>query len=93
MLEGHSPEDKLPPAIRCLTGVAVRHFSPAGEAKHVFTHQVWLMRLWLCEAEDSANVSGPWRAVTETEMNDLALPTAMRTARSLAFDPAAWEKI
>ena len=85
MLEGQSPGQSLPAAVHRLTGITVQPPASAGEAKHVFTHQVWLMRLWRCKAEDRRDPAEPWRFVTEEELNALAMPTAMRAARALAF--------
>ncbi|MBR6955201.1 MAG: A/G-specific adenine glycosylase [Clostridia bacterium] len=90
MTEGHPAEKQLPAAVRRLTGLPVKGLRQAGEARHVFTHQIWQMRLWLAAADGDAAPHAPWRFVTEAELQSLALPTAMKAARALAFDPAAW---
>lgn len=58
---------------------------PKGEAKHVFTHQVWRMKLWLCRAEKVPPALEPFFH-TLSQMEALPVPTAMRAARSLALD-------
>lgn len=55
-----------------------------GTARHVFTHRVWQMTIFPCQAADAACREG--RFVSLSEMNALPLPTAMRAARAHAVD-------
>ena len=84
MAEGHAESDALAETLHAMTGLPVRDLRPAGEARHVFTHQIWHMRLWQAES-DADTPSEPYRAVTRAELDALALPSAMRAARRLAF--------
>lgn len=54
-----------------------------GQARHIFTHRVWQMRIYLAEApDDKAPAEGLW--VSSDEMDALPFPTAMRAAKALA---------
>lgn len=77
MLEGQRTLRQLPAAAKRLTGVPVVSVESAGEARHVFTHQVWEMRLFVMQTDAQEAPQG-WRFVTLDEMNALALPSAVR---------------
>lgn len=84
MIEGEVAGKQLPKAVKRLTGQQVSNAEAAGEARHVFTHQVWNMRLWVMQSPDDAAAAEGWRFVTLEEMEQLAIPTAVRAARQLA---------
>ncbi len=71
--------------VRRLTGLRLRGLSPRGEARHVFTHKVWQMRLFDAGADGEA--AAPWQWFTPEEMRALAIPAAMRAAREAALSP------
>ena len=79
MLEGWHTARQLPAAVKRRTGLAVTAIEAAGEARHVFTHQVWRMKLYVMRSETPDPPEG-WRFVTREEMDALALPTAVRKA-------------
>ncbi|HSK69857.1 MAG TPA: A/G-specific adenine glycosylase, partial [Candidatus Limnocylindria bacterium] len=56
-----------------------------GEARHVFTHRVWEMRLYHAAAPQCAPVPGGVWANRE-EMEALPIPTAMKAAKSAALE-------
>ena len=85
MVEGHHEAEELTGLLKNLTGMKVSDLHPVGEAKHVFTHQIWQMRLWRGTADPEAIPADPWRAVTREELESLALPSAMRVPRRMAF--------
>lgn len=85
MLEGRRTQREIPAAAKRLTGVAVTGAEAAGEARHVFTHQIWEMRLHvMCTTAQEAPAG--WRFVTLEEMNALALPSAVRAAARVVRD-------
>ena len=84
MLEGQNTVSRLPAAVRKAWKLTVRSVRAEGEARHVFTHQVWNMRLYVMEAEEQAQAPAGMRFVSIDEMEALAIPTAMRAARALA---------
>lgn len=86
MVEGESTEKQLPKAVKRLTGLRVGGVEAAGEARHVFTHQVWNMRLWVMQADPDAQAGEGWCFVTLCEMEQLAIPTAVRAARKVAAE-------
>lgn len=79
MLEGWHTLRQLPAAVRRRTGLTVSAVEPTGEARHVFTHQVWRMKLYTMRCDASEAPEG-WRFVTRDEMEALALPTAVKKA-------------
>ena len=85
MLEGRHTLRQLPQAVKRLTKLTVKDMAEAGEARHVFTHQVWQMRLLIMRTEADAAPDG-WRFVTLEEMDRLALPSAMRAAAKAVRD-------
>ena len=83
MLEGWHDVKQLPAAVKRLMKLPVCDIRPEGEARHVFTHQVWNMRLYVMRT-DAENTPAGWRFVTAEEMEALAIPSAMRAAAALA---------
>lgn len=79
LLEGQHTARQLPTAVKRQTGLPVGAIREAGEARHVFTHQIWEMRLMVMRTQAQEAGEG-WRFVTLEEMDALALPSAMRGA-------------
>ena len=77
MLEGHGTAEEVARGAGRLLRQPLPDAEPLGEATHVFTHQVWRMRLWLLRTDRLTAPEG-WRAVTARELTELALPSAMR---------------
>ncbi|MGN0794270.1 MAG: A/G-specific adenine glycosylase [Aristaeellaceae bacterium] len=65
--------------MRCMK-LRVSGVREEGEARHVFTHQVWNMRLLSMETAPEAVAPGGMRFVTLAETEHLAIPSAMRAA-------------
>jgi A/G-specific adenine glycosylase len=63
-------------------GVEPEGLTPAGEARHVFTHLVWRMDGWACEA--TAADEGEF--VDEAALRALPFPTALRVFREKALE-------
>lgn len=84
MLDTHHAQRQLPAAVKRLTGLTVRHVSSAGDAKHVFTHQIWNMTMYTMDAADDDALLPGWRFVTPEEMEALAIPSAMKGPLALA---------
>ena len=80
MIEGTPTLRQLPSAVRKLTKLAVSGVVSAGEAKHVFTHQVWQMQLYTMSVPEDAQTPAGYRFVPVEEMGDLAIPTAVKAA-------------
>ena len=55
-----------------------------GEAKHVFTHRIWNMRLYHFTLPEIKPGKGRW--VSAAELERLPMPAAMRAARRAAMD-------
>lgn len=83
MLESWHTLPELPGAVRRKTGLRVEDVQPRGSARHVFTHQIWEMKLYAMQAVQQSAPEG-WRFVTWTEMETLAMPTAMKKAVEVA---------
>lgn len=80
MIEGKTTLRQLPSAVRKLTKLAVSGVVSAGEAKHVFTHQIWQMQLYTMSVPEDAQAPAGYRFVPVEEMGDLAIPTAVKAA-------------
>ena len=80
MLPGHTDN---PADFGAQMHMNLRNVRPAGDAKHVFTHQIWRMKLYQMDAPDADAPKG-YRFVTLNEMNALTIPTAMKTAGKVA---------
>ncbi len=61
------------------------HAEEAGNARHVFTHRVWEMKLYVCRMPSVPKELEP-SFYTLDEMNALPVPTAMRAAKAVASD-------
>lgn len=85
MLEGRRAPSALPAAAKRRLGLPLGRAQELGEARHVFTHQVWQMRLFALDTAASAAPEG-WRFVTAQELAALPLPTAVAKARRLAME-------
>lgn len=83
MVEGAHTEKALSVQVKRLTGLAAAPVHAAGEARHVFTHQVWSMRLYTMDVTGGTPKPG-WRFVTLEEMHALAIPTAVKAAFAIA---------
>ena len=76
MLPGHTDN---PADFAAQMHMNLHSIRTAGEAKHVFTHQIWRMKLYTMDAADE-NAPKGYRYVTLDEMNALTIPTAMKAA-------------
>ncbi len=54
--------------------------SPAGTARHVFTHQIWLMDLYLVHLPSSCPAPKGTEWIPVSDLSSLPLPTAIRAA-------------
>ena len=80
MLEGEYAAGSLPDVIRRKLRLDCPLVRDAGPARHVFTHQVWQMRLYETDAEASASAPAGYRFVPLEQLDDLPLPVAMNAA-------------
>ena len=83
LLEGvFSPEELHAQAERKLR-LSLAPLEEAGTARHVFSHQVWQMRIFETGAEASASAPAGYEFVPLSRLKDLALPAAMNAAVSV----------
>jgi len=80
MVEGKFTLRHLPSAVKKLTRQSVTDVRSVGEAKHVFTHQIWQMQLYTMLIPENTEAPAGYRLVPVEEMMDLAIPTAMKAA-------------
>lgn len=80
MLEGTTALRQLPGAVKRLTKLMVGSVRSAGEAKHVFTHQIWQMKLYTMDADIHADAPAGYHFIPVEEMDELAIPTAVKAA-------------
>ncbi len=77
MLEGHNEADQLPTLLRRKWKIDGVFPVFLGNAKHVFTHQVWQMRIWSVSLLKLPS-SGPLTSVPLSSLQALAIPSAMK---------------
>ncbi len=80
MVEGKLTLRQLPGAVRKLTKLTVSDIQSAGDARHVFTHQVWQMQLYTMHAPEDAAAPAGYRFIPVADMASLAIPTAVKAA-------------
>ena len=83
MLEGELPADRLLPKAEKKLGLSLSAPVFAGSARHVFTHQIWQMRIYTANAEASASAPAGYSFVPVARLGDLTLPAAMNAAVAL----------
>ena len=83
LLEGEKTPAQLVKALKRSLGLSCTYIRPLGPARHVFTHQVWEMRLHLLHASGTAPAG--YQFATTNEINALPIPTAMRRPKALAL--------
>lgn len=83
MLEEHWEAEELPGLVRKKLKLQVSDTEYAGDAKHVFTHQVWQMKIYTMQTDANAAAPEGWRFVTLDEMNALTIPTAVKAAAEI----------
>ncbi len=84
MVEDHHTVKQLAPLVEKRIGVPVTDIQTAGEAKHIFTHQVWQMKLYIMHT--TAEAPAGWRFVTMEEMQQLTIPTAVKKAKQVVLN-------
>ena len=84
MVEDHHTVKQLAPLVKKRIGVPVTDIQTAGEAKHIFTHQVWQMKLYIMHT--TAEAPAGWRFVTMEEMQQLTIPTAVKKAKEVVLN-------
>jgi len=79
MVERQEDETQFRKAVRRMLRCEAGSIQECGEARHVFSHQVWNMRLYTVRVDDDHAAPAGMRYVTLDEMKELAVPSAMRT--------------
>ncbi len=80
MAEGKHTLRQVPSVVKKLTKLAVSGVESEGEAKHVFTHQVWQMQLYTMKVPEDAAAPAGYSFIPVDEMSNLAIPTAVKAA-------------
>lgn len=80
MAEGTFAVKQAATAARKLTRLSVGAAEDAGSAKHVFTHQIWQMQLFIMDVPAGAEAPAGYSFVPVADMDQLAIPTAVKAA-------------
>ena len=80
MVEGKLTLRQLPGAVRKLTKLTASDIQSAGEARHVFTHQIWQMQLYTMTVPENAEAPAGYQFIPMDEMSALTIPTAVKAA-------------
>ena len=84
LIEEHHDAAQLPGLVRRSLGLTTSPAEAAGEARHIFTHQVWRMKLYVLHAPENVAAPDGWRWLTRQDMDALTIPTAVRVAANKA---------
>ena len=80
MFEGEFSADSLEQFCRKKLRLETGSLTDAGSARHVFTHQVWQMRIYKTDAAASAAAPSGYEFIPVEKVKDLPLPVAMSAA-------------
>lgn len=84
LCEGDSTPEGMRKRLEAM-GMRAQDIAPLGEARHVFTHRIWNMKLYRVDLPAMpGRTAGQW-ADAQT-LTGLPLPTAMKAARRAAMD-------
>lgn len=83
LLDGESSAEELLPIACKKLHLSLSPLRDAGTARHVFTHQIWLMHIYETDAEASASAPAGYEFVPVSRLKDLTLPAAMNAAAAL----------
>ena len=80
MAEGTFTLRQAAESAKKLTKLAVKDVRSSGEAKHVFTHQIWQMQLYEMSVPENAKAPAGYCFIPLEELDSLAIPTAVKAA-------------
>lgn len=80
MVEGKPTLRQLPAAVKKMTRLSVADVQSAGEAKHVFTHQIWQMQLYTMSVPENVDAPAGYSFIPAADMSALTIPTAVKAA-------------
>ena len=83
MFEGDRPEAELLALAGKNLGLSLSVPVYAGAARHVFTHQIWQMKIYETDAEAAASAPEGYEFVPVSSLKELPLPVAMNAAVAL----------
>jgi len=66
-------------------GIEAQLKADLGEARHIFTHRIWNMKIYHFEASEVRKKPG-YQFVTADELAALPMPTAVKAARKWAME-------
>ena len=81
MLEDHLCEAEIPSSALNRFHIKVSRIRDHGAARHVFTHQVWDMRIYSMTAGDDITLPAGYEWIDKADIEKIALPSAMNAAR------------
>ena len=80
MVEGTFTLKQAAAAAKKLTRLSVQEVQPAGQARHVFTHQIWQMQLYTMVVPEAAEAPAGYEFIPVDALDQLAIPTAVKAA-------------
>ncbi len=80
MIEGCFSPENAPAAVCRSLGIMTRNPCAHGKARHVFTHQIWDMSLISLSSENDTPVPEGCEWIPVTDIEKIALPSAMNAA-------------
>ena len=83
LLEGSRSPEELETFLQQKMRLPVQNLREAGEAKHVFTHQVWRMKIHTAELLRDAPAPEGYSWIPAEKVPDVPMPTAMKIPRTI----------
>ena len=80
MVEGEPTLRQLPSGVKKLMKLAVADVQSVGDAKHVFTHQIWQMKLYTMHVAEDEKAPDGYNFIPVKTMSALTVPTAVKAA-------------
>ncbi len=85
MAEGKHTLRQAQSEAKKLTRLPVTDAQSAGDAKHVFTHQIWQMQLCTLSVPTDTQAPAGYRFVSAAQMEQLAIPAAVKAAAQAVY--------
>jgi len=85
MFEDHVSPEALIPLIQKKLQLSCSFLRDEGDARHVFTHQIWDMRLYRCEAPPESAAPAGYLFVPVGDLSAYPFPVAMKAGLNLTL--------
>ena len=93
MLEAQKTPSVNDSSVKQCLNICVSDIQEAGNARHVFTHRIWQMKIYSMSAAPGQKEPSGYSFIPVDKLKELAIPTAMHAALSVLSQKTAGEKL